>query len=145
LSDRAARRHAGFVTFRRIAARALPVALIAAVCLATAPSSAAAGSKVTRRGDCSGVSEWKLTVRSVETDTLKVRLVILGGPAGDEWNVFMDHNGEGFYAGSRESGEGGRVVVRRFVHDLDGVDRIRAGALDTVTGETCRSRAALSP
>lgn len=74
---------------------------------------------------------------------LRVRFVIAGGAAGEEWNVFMDHNGVGFFAGSRTSGRDGLVVVRRRTEDLDGEDRIRAGAHNTATGETCRAGVSL--
>ncbi len=55
----------------------------------------------------------------------------------------MDHNGVGFFAGSRISERDGLVVVRRRIVDLDGEDRIRAAAHDTVTGETCRAGVSL--
>jgi hypothetical protein len=77
-------------------------------------------------------------VRSLEDDRLRVRFVIAGGAAGQEWNVFMDHNGVGFFAGSRISERDGLVVVRRRTEDQDGEDRIRAAGHNTVTGETCR-------
>lgn len=123
----------------RILRRArLPLALALVLVLA-APASAL-GSRVNRPADCSGASRGALTVRRLDVGVLRVRLVIMGGLEGDEWNVFMDHNGEGFYSGTRIAREGGLVVVRRRTEDLDGADRIRAGAHDTETGETCTAR-----
>jgi hypothetical protein len=126
---------------RRLAALGLSALLL----LAAAPALGGEDdTRITRRGECSSESVWALTVRSVDTERLRVRLVIAGGPEGDEWNVFMDHNGVGFFSGSRVAGAEGLVLVRRLVEDLDGSDRIRAGALDLATGETCRARATLS-
>jgi hypothetical protein len=122
---------------RRPGAVLLAAALAVTVCAATIPA-AAADSSVARRGTCSDVSAWRLKVRSIEGDVLRVRFVIAGGAAGQEWNLFMDHNGVGFFAGSRISELGGLVVVRRRTEDLDGQDRIRAAGHNTVTGETCR-------
>lgn len=128
----------------RTTSRTAAVALAAALCVVAVPASGLqAGDSTTRRGDCTGASAWALKVRIVDADTLRVRLVIAGGASGDKWNVFMDHNDDGFFAGSRVSGEGGLVVVRRLVDDLAGQDRIKAGALDTATGEECRARASL--
>jgi hypothetical protein len=56
----------------------------------------------------------------------------------------MDHNGRGFFAGSRISREGGIVVVRRRTGDAPGADTIRATAHDTITGETCAGRIVVS-
>jgi hypothetical protein len=100
------------------------------------------GSAVTRRGECDGPSRWALTVRSVDAGALRVRLVIVGGAEGEDWNVFMDDNGVGFFSGSRTSRADGLVVVRRRTGDRAGTDRITAGAHDTATGETCNARAA---
>ena len=120
----------------------LAATLAVTLCAATIPASAA-GTSVTRRGGCSDVSRWRLKVRPIEDDMLRVRFVIAGGAAGEEWNLFMDHNGVGFFAGSRVSEADGLVVVRRRTEDLDGQDRIRAGAHNTATGETCRGGASL--
>ena len=117
--------------------------LVASVLAAVGAPAAAEETPVTRRGECSDVSGWRLKVRLVEGDMLRVRFVIAGGAAGEEWNLFMDHNGVGFFAGSRISERDGLVVVRRRIVDLDGEDRIRAAAHDTVTGETCRAGVSL--
>lgn len=126
----------------------VPVAvLLGAVLVSTldagAIRAAAVEPSVARRGACSDVSRWRLKVRSIEGDMLRVRFVIAGGAAGEEWNLFMDHNGVGFFAGSRISEHDGLVVVRRRTEDLDGQDRIRAGAHNTATGETCRGGVSL--
>ena len=55
----------------------------------------------------------------------------------------MDHNGTGFFAGHRISGEAGAWIVRRRVPNLAGIDRIRFGAHNVATGETCSGGAAV--
>lgn len=123
---------------------AAAVVIATAVCSAAAPPvSAVAGPSIGRHGACTDASSWRLKVRSADEGTLRVRFVIAGGAAGEKWNLFMDHNGVGFFAGSRISGDDGLVVVRRRTNDLDGSDTIRATAHDTVTGETCSARVTL--
>jgi hypothetical protein len=112
--------------------------LVAAVALAGSPADAAVTS--VRRGLCSGPSRWRLAVVPDE-GVLRVRLAVRGGRAGQRWNIFMDHDGTGFFAGHRISGTDGLWVVRRRVANLAGVDTIRFGAHNVATGETCRGRA----
>jgi hypothetical protein len=92
-----------------------------------------------RRGSCSGPSRWRLTVLP-DAGVLRVRLAVRGGREGQRWNIFMDHNGTGFFAGFRISGSDGLWIVRRRVANLAGVDTIRYGAHNVATGETCRGR-----
>jgi hypothetical protein len=116
--------------------------VVLVLCLA-AP--AAAGDRpAVRHGDCDGASRWRLVVRTLDAGGLGVRFALGGGAAGETWNVFMDHNGRGFFAGSRISREGGIVVVRRRTGDAPGADTIRATAHDTITGETCAGRIVVS-
>ncbi len=91
------------------------------------------------RGGCSAASHWRLAVRH-ESGSLRITLIVRSGVPGQRWNVFMDHNGRGFFAGARVSDDRGLVGVRRTTTDLPGVDRFRAGANNTVTGESCRGR-----
>ncbi len=140
---RVVRRHPASIAWMR---RSIVSLLLAAVCwaaLAAAPVAAIEDPAVGRDGSCSDTSHWQLRLRTVDRGMLRVRFVIAGGAAGQEWNIFMDHNEEGFFAGSRISGDDGLVVVRRRVADLDGPDTIRATAHDTATGETCRARITL--
>jgi hypothetical protein len=127
----------GDVRDRRGRRRALVSLLIVAL-IATAPPADA----VVRRGECTGPSHWRLRVVP-DGDEIRVRLAVRGGAAGQRWNIFMDHNGTGFFAGFRISGEDGAWVVRKRVPNLDGTDRIRFGAHNVPTGETCRGRASV--
>ena len=95
-----------------------------------------------RHGACSVLSHWTLRVVR-DGGILRVRLAVRDGAAGQRWNIFLDHNGTGFFAGYRISDAGGFWVVRRRVRNLAGTDTIRFGAHNVVTGETCRGRASL--
>lgn len=121
-------------SFRRIL-----VVCVAVAAVALAGSGASAETAAVRRGACSGPSRWRLAV-APDAGILRVRLSVRGGRADQRWNVFMDHDGTGFFAGSRISGIDGLWIVRRRVANLAGVDTIRFGANNVRTGETCRGR-----
>jgi hypothetical protein len=114
------------------------LALIALVVIA-GPVAAREDATV-RQGACSGPSGWRLSVAR-DGGSLRVRLAVRGGRAGQRWNVFMDHNGNGFFAGHRISQSRGFWEVRRRVANRPGIDTIRFGAHNVATGETCRGRA----
>jgi hypothetical protein len=123
-------------------ARVRAVCLLALVSLLVVTGPVAAFETATvRRGACSGPSGWRLAVVR-DAGLLRVRLAVRGGRAGQRWNVFMDDNGERFFAGIRISGSEGFWVVRRRVPNRAGPDRIGFGAHNVATGETCRGRAA---
>ena len=116
-----------------------------AFALVTLPTSeVSAGSVVApraaRHGDCTGVSTWQLRVVTLATSELRVRFLVLGGEEGQTWNVYLDRDGVGFFAGSRDSGIGGLVRVRQRIPDLPGEEVIRAAGHNVVTGEVCRGR-----
>jgi hypothetical protein len=123
------------------------VAMIVTVAftLVTLPSpGVSAGSvmapRAARHGDCTGVSTWQLRVITLATSELRVRFLVIGGEEGQTWNVYLDRDGVGFFAGSRDSGIGGLVRVRQRIPDLPGEEVIRAAGHNVVTGEVCRGR-----
>jgi hypothetical protein len=97
---------------------------------------------VSRSGDCSGPSHWRLAVRASGTN-LRIRYAVAGGAPDQRWNVFADRNGAFLFAVLRRSGDGGRFRVTRVVADPPGVDRIHVRALNVRTGEVCRSGIAI--
>jgi hypothetical protein len=107
-----------------------------------APPTGAVDVRTVRHGACSVQSHWTLRVVR-DGGILRVRLALRDGAAGQRWNIFLDHNGTGFFAGYRISDATGSWAVRRRVRNLAGVDTIRFGAHNVVTGETCRGRASL--
>jgi hypothetical protein len=101
------------------------------------------GAAVMHHGACDpGPSHWKLRVLPDPEDAglLIVRFALTGGTPGDTWNLFLDQNGTGFFAGSRVSGDLGFVRVGRRTPDAAGHDIIRAAGHDVTTGEICRGR-----
>lgn len=124
---------------RRAGARVLCVLAIVSLVAMAAPAAALEVATV-RRARCSGPSGWRLAVVR-DGGSLRVSLVVRGGRAGQRWNIFMDHNGNGFFAGSRLSRARGFWEVRRRVANRPGIDTIRFGAHNVATGETCRGRA----
>lgn len=124
---------------RRARVRALCALALVSLVLIAGPVAAFDVATV-RQGACSGLSGWRLSVAR-DGSSLRVRLAVRGGRARHRWNVFMDHNGNGFFAGHRISGSGGFWVVRRRVSNLAGPDSIGFGAHNVATGETCRGRA----
>ena len=112
--------------------------------MALPTSAVSAGSvmapRAARHGDCTGVSTWQLRVVTLATSELRVRFLVVGGEEGQTWNVYLDRDGVGFFAGSRDSGVGGLVRVRQRIPDLPGEEVIRAAGHNVVTGEVCRGR-----
>lgn len=133
------RRTLGDVRDRHTCRRALTTLLVVTLILVAVVVGAAPADAVVREGSCTGPSHWRLRVVPVGGE-LRVRLAVRGGQAGQRWNAFMDHNGTGFFAGSRISGVDGAWVVRKRVRNLAGTDVIRFGAHNVVTGETCSGR-----
>jgi hypothetical protein len=127
---------------RRARDRTVAVGLLwLALSWALVGDEAAAGpARVVRHGACSGPSAWRLRVLADDAGVLRVRFSLAGGSPGQSWNVYMDRDGVGFFAGSRVSGEDGALRVRRRIPDLPGRDVIRAAGHNTATGELCRGR-----
>ena len=121
--------------------RGLALVLVVVVVLLADGSASAVGSDVVRHGMCvGGASHWRLRVTVDDLGLLVVRFRIAGGSAGETWNLFLDRNGTGFFAGSRVSNAFGVVRVRRRISDAPGADVIRAAGHDVATGEICRGR-----
>ena len=123
--------------------RAVAAAIVAA-CLVTP---AAVGHAVERpsaratvaRGTCSEASRWRLGVTRVDR-LFRVGVTLRSRRSNQRWNVFIEHDRVGIFAGARRTDLKGRVRVRRAVPNHTGVDRFRFGANNTITGETCRGR-----
>jgi hypothetical protein len=128
---------------RASAGRAAVLAIAVSVALSSIVTAGAVGTAqgVVRQGACvGGPSHWRLRVLSDGAGVLVVRFRLVGGGSGETWNLFLDHDGAGFFAGSRVSDDTGLVRVRRRTEDLPGFDVIRAAGHDVATGEICRGR-----
>lgn len=91
------------------------------------------------RGTCSETSRWRIGVTRSERG-FRVGVKLRTRRSGQRWNVFIEHDRVGIFAGARRPDFKGRVRVRRAVPNHRGVDRFRFGANNTITGETCRGR-----
>jgi len=119
------------------------IAALAIVSIAMSSSASAGDDRITRRGDCSGRSEWKLDVRREDGGRLRVRLEIEGGRSGQDWHLFLSDDGVNIFSGTRTSEGGGHVEVRVRTTDRSGADAIKAAANNVVSGESCTGRATL--
>jgi hypothetical protein len=120
--------------FARLATSAAVVATLAMM----APTAAHAGSEdVTRRGGCSGASDWKLKV-GPEDGRLEVEFEVDQNRPGDRWRVRIRHDGELAFAGSRMTRPpSGSFELRIVEPNRGGADAFRARATNLRTGETC--------
>jgi hypothetical protein len=105
--------------------------------LALVAQGPASADSLTRRGSCSGQSDWKLVVRQETANTLRVRFDIEGGESGQTWQLFLSDNGHGIYARNKVSGSDGEVRARTITADRPGTDRIAASGVNLSTGESC--------
>ena len=143
LPPRDARRTLGNVSARRVGKTkgwrtyGLAAALILVLTLAPSAHAGVLGAGVGRQGPCTGSSHWRIRVIP-DAGMLDVRFLLAGGASDDTWNLFLDQNGTGFFAGSRIAQDLGLVQVRRLRPDAPGVDVISAAAHDIVTGEICQ-------
>jgi hypothetical protein len=119
-------------------------ALILVLTLAPSAQAGIPSTGVFRQGPCTGLSHWRLRVLPDATGMLDVRFLLAGGAPGDTWDLYLDRNGTGVFAGSRVADDLGSVRVRKLITDSVGtLDVISAGALDIVTGEVCQGRVRL--
>jgi hypothetical protein len=122
--------------------KGIVLALAAALALVVPAGIAAAGDRdVIRRGSCSDSSDWKLKL-SPEDGRIEVEFEVDQNVSGDRWRVRIRHGDEVAFRGSRTTGgASGSFEVEIVENDRSGVDRFRARAKNTSTGEVCVGRA----
>ena len=113
--------------------------LVAATLLASvAPAYASGGDReVIKRGDCSGISDWKLRIRTDGPSRLDLEWQA-GEVAGQTWQVTMNYNGTQVFSGKRTAGADGEFDVDREVANKAGADTLKGFAKNLQTGETCK-------
>lgn len=89
------------------------------------------------RGDCSGVSDWKVRIRTDGPNRLDLQFEA-GQVPGQSWSVRMIYNGRVIFSGVVRSGADGDFEVEREVANLPGRDTLVGRATNLQTGETCR-------
>jgi hypothetical protein len=112
------------------------IAVLATLVVATP---AHAGDRdVIRRGDCTGLADWKLKV-GPEDGRLEVEGEIDSNRAGQRWTWVLRHNGTQIASGVRyTAGASGSFEVRRVPRDLAGRDTFVFRAVRPATGQVCR-------
>ena len=121
------------------------IALCAVVIQAPAsagPYPSAVERSVTRKGSCTGPTNWTL-VLSPSSGKLVVTFSARGGAAGQTWSVFMKHNANLIFSGSRTSGAGGKFSARKTTTNLAGTDKFAVSADNNKTNEICSARASI--
>jgi hypothetical protein len=125
----------------RKAVRLMVAALMVVGLVGAAGAAQASGGdqEVINRGDCSGISDWKLRIRTDAPDLLDLEFEA-GEVAGQTWRVRMIYNGSVVFDGNAVSGADGEFDVDREVANQAGPDTLRGVARNLETGETCRGR-----
>jgi hypothetical protein len=93
--------------------------------------------EVINRGDCSGISDWKLRIRTDGPSRLDLNFEA-GEVPGQNWRVGMSYNGAIVFNGVATSGANGEFDVDVEVNNQAGRDTLRGIARNLQTGETCR-------
>jgi len=105
---------------------------------AVAVPAQAKGSDITRSGDCSGVTNWKLKV-GPEDGRLEVEGQIDSNRSWQHWSWSISQDGRVKASGRAVTGgTSGSFSVRRLLANSAGTDTIVLRASRTATGETCR-------
>jgi hypothetical protein len=93
--------------------------------------------EVINRGDCSGISDWKLRIRTDGPDLLDLEFEA-GEVPNQTWRVRMVYNGGVVFNGTARSGADGEFDVDVEVANQPGQDTLQGLARNLQTGETCR-------
>jgi hypothetical protein len=113
----------------------VPLAVAAGLLTAAVPALAKGGSKaVTRSGDCSGSSNWKLKAKP-DNGKLEVEFEVDQNRNGVKWNVVIKRNGNtAVSTTARTKAPSGSFSVNRLISGTTG--KITATA--TRSGESCK-------
>ncbi len=118
--------------------RILAGAILAVAVAVPALPAAANDGDVTRRGDCSGRTDWKLKA-SEQDSRIEVEGEIDSNRNGQTWRWRLLHNGSLSDRGTKVTrAPSGSFEVRRVVVDLRGTDKLVFRATNPASGETCR-------
>jgi hypothetical protein len=108
----------------------------------TATARTAAPNAVIKTGHCSAASTWKLTLKR-DAGRIESDVEVQTPTAGQAWHFAMFDNGVKFGAGTKTTAADGSWSATRFAPNQAGTDNILVRANNTVTGETCKAKAAL--
>ena len=123
------------------------VALLIALAVPVAGMSAAHGSgggnDVTRRGSCSGSTDWKIKAKP-DNGRIELEAEVDSNHSGQVWDWTIKHNGSMSAKGaSRTRGVSGSFTVRRLMANVSGTDHFVFRAERRATGDVCRGTISL--
>jgi hypothetical protein len=114
------------------------LALVTAATILPAATASANDADVTKRGGCSGSSDWKLKA-SPDDGRIEVEGEVDTNKVGQSWNWRIVHNGTVSAKGTKSTvAPSGSFEVRRVLVDVKGDDNIVFRATNQASGETCR-------
>jgi hypothetical protein len=114
----------------------IPLTAILALLVSAGPSLGKGGDgRVTRTGDCSAASNWKLKAKP-DDGRLEVEFEVDQNRSGGDWKVKIKRNGKTVVSTTRRTGgPSGSFSLDRRIANPAGTDRISASA--TRDGESC--------
>jgi hypothetical protein len=132
------------MSIRSRTALALGTAGAVGMTLLVPPTLAAADDDVERKGTCSNNSRWELELEK-DDGRIEVEFEVTTKRAGQKWRVRILQNDtltfKGTRVAKRDDDDRPDFEVEIDRRDRPGVDRFRARAVNTVTGEVCVGRA----
>ena len=117
--------------------------ILAGALPASAATSRASSSVVTRSGSCTGTSTWTLKVKPDAPGRIETDLEVETKIAGQRWRSRFRDNGVLFGHGVRTTKADGSFSITRFATDGSGTDAIRVRSVNLSTAEVCTATAAL--
>ncbi len=93
--------------------------------------------RVTNSGSCSVASVWKLKAKA-DNGRIEVEFEVDTPTTGQAWGVVLRNDGRVVHRGTYTTqAPSDSFTVERRIRNTAGADRIKADAVNLVTGETC--------
>jgi hypothetical protein len=117
----------------------LSVVLVTAAMTASSSAFASGGgTRVIKRGSCSGNATWKLKAK-IDGALIETEFEVDQNVVGRKWRVVIRQNGVERFRGIRTTqAPSGSFTVRRLLRNQPGSDRIVGKATALATGQVCR-------
>ncbi len=112
--------------------------LLAAGLLSAAPAALAkGGGGVSKSGNCSASSTWKLKAKP-DNGKIEVEFEVDTNVNGQTWNVVLRDNGTQVFKGKKTTQPpSGSFTARKLITNQAGTDKIAGKAKNPATGESC--------
>ena len=122
-------------TSPRIAAALMATFVLTA--LVGGGAAVAAGTDREKERDCSGRSDWKLSLEK-DDGRIEFELEIDTPRSGQRWGIAIKQNGIRFFKKVRRTDRDGDIEIERNRPDRPGTDKFWFKATNRVTGEVCK-------